>query len=52
MKDKILKLCEDHNWSLVGKTSKGWTVQDNKLSGHVITSPTLGGLYRCMLKWL
>ena len=52
MKDKIMKICKDYNWTFKGKTHKGWTVENNLVSGHIITSPTLEGLYNCMKKWV
>lgn len=52
MKNKIIKICEEYNWTFKGKTSKGWTVENNLLNGHIITSPTLEGLYNCMTKWI
>jgi hypothetical protein len=52
MKNKILKLCAEHDWTFKGKTFKGWEVENNNKEGHVITSPTLEGLYRCMNKWI
>lgn len=52
MKNKILKLCEKYDWTFKGKTFKGWEVENNNKKGHIITSPTLDGLYRCMEKWV
>lgn len=52
MKRKIMKLCNDYNWSFKGKTSKGWAVENNLINGNIITSPTLEGLYNCMKKWI
>ena len=52
MKNKILKICKDYNWTFKGKTSKGWTVENNLIKGHIITSPTLEGLYNFMKKWI
>ena len=52
MKNKIIKICEEYNWAFKGKTRKGWTVENNLKDGHIITSPTLEGLYNCMIKWI
>lgn len=52
MKSKIIKICNDYNWTFKGETRKGWTVENNLISGNVITSPTLEGLYNCMKKWI
>ena len=52
MKNKIVKICKDYNWNFKGKTSKGWTVENNLVNGNIITSPTLEGLYNCMQKWI
>ena len=52
MKTKIIKIYEEYNWTFKGKTSKGWTVENNLVKGNIITSPTLEGLYNCMKKWI
>lgn len=52
MKNKIIKICKEYNWTFKGKTSNGWAVENNLLDGYIIVSPTLDGLYNCMKKWI
>lgn len=51
-KDKLIKIADSYGFDFKGKNHKGfYALHSRTLKGHIITSPTLKGLYNCLMKF-